>query len=394
MATSFPNLHKAAEPAYTQLSKPELIELCRKTFSKLKELEGLVEVIAKGKFQWEATFDAIAEPVMIVSQDYEIRRANLAMARTAGVNITQVTGRKCHEIFASRAEPCENCPLSSAVKLGKGEDEPLRNKIQKQDFHAYAYPFVESNGKCDSAVMYYRNITEEIRLRQEVFQQEKMAAIGMLAGGVAHEVNNPLGGVLAFTQLLLQRVKPADPFYEDLKEIESAAVRCKKIIQDLLDFSRVSRDKENALVDVNVLLEKVVPFVRMELRSLNVDLKLNLDKQVPKIEGAPDRLQQVFLNLMTNACHAMPKGGNLSLTTKKSPKGIEIEVKDSGAGIPKENLNRIFEPFFTTKQAGKGTGLGLAISYRIIQDHGGRMVVESEIGRGTTFTLFLPATRT
>ena len=241
--------------------------------------------------------------------------------------------------------------------------------------------------------MYYRNITEEIRLRQEVFQQEKMAAIGMLAGGVAHEVNNPLGGVLAFTQLLLQRVKSEDPVYEDLKEIESAAIRCKKIIQDLLDFSRVSGDKEKSQVDVNVLLEKVVPFVRMELRSLNVDLKLNLDKQIQKIEGAPDRLQQVFLNLMTNACHAMPKGGALALTTKKVSEGVEIEIKDNGAGIPKENLHRIFEPFFTTKKPGKGTGLGLAISYRIIQDHGGRMEVESEVNRGTTFTLFLPATR-
>lgn len=378
------------ESSFHRLSKPELIDFGQKTINKIKELETLIEVISKGKHQWEATFDAIADPLMIVSHDFKIRRANLAVAHTAGVPITQVTGRHCYEIFAGRKKTCDGCPLLVSIGEGKGVDEKLGHPIHNQDFHVYAYPIVEANGESDSAVVYYRNVTEEIRLRQELVQQEKMAAIGMLAGGVAHEINNPLGGVLAFTQLILQNVKKEDTLYSDLKEIESAAIRCKKIIQDLLDFSRVSREKEKSRVDVNILIEKVTPFIRMELRSLNVNLNLDLNKNIPNIFGAPDRLQQVFLNLLTNASHAMTKGGDLCVKTTSNAEGVKIIVQDQGEGIPEENLQHIFEPFFTTKKPGKGTGLGLAISYRIVQDHGGRIEVESRIGKGTTFTVTLP----
>ncbi len=393
MATPyFTQDNKTPDVSLSSLSKPELVSLHKGLIARIRELENLMQVVSKGKYTWEATFDAISEPVMIVNKEFTVERANLATAKMGGEEITKVVGKKCYQIFAGRETPCEHCPLKTTLANGELAHAKLGNKIHLQDFDAHAYPFPNEKGELRSAVLYYRNVTEELRLRQELIQQEKMAAIGMLAGGVAHEINNPLGGVLAFTQLLLKRVTDAET-KEDLNEIEKAAIRCKKIVQELLDFSRVSKEKEKCLVYVNMLLEKVIPFVQMEIRSLNIDVHFDLKPDVPAVMAVPNRLQQVFLNLLTNACHAMPRGGKLTLTTSyhKEAKEVFISVKDSGMGIPKEIQNRIFEPFFTTKDPGKGTGLGLSISYRIIKENGGSIDVDSEMNKGTSFTIRLPA---
>lgn len=394
MATPhFSHSEKTPEPSLSGLSKPELNAFCRGLLSKVKELENLVLIISKGKYIWESTFDAIAEPVMIITRDYQIDRANLAMAKVGQKEITKVIHKKCYEVFADRETPCEHCPLTAAIQKGELAHAHLGNRIKTRDFEAHAYPLYDEKGGLHAAVMYYRDITEELRLKQEVIQQEKMAAIGMLAGGVAHEVNNPLGGVLAFTQLLLKKVDHHSETYEDLQEIERAATRCKKIVQELLDFSRVSKEREKCHVYVNTLLEKVSPFIQMEIRALNIDLQFHFADDLPPVLAVPNRLQQVFLNLMTNACHAMPHGGKLTLSTgfDSTSNEVWITVKDNGSGIPKEIQERIFEPFFTTKDPGKGTGLGLSISYRIVKENGGRIEMDSKQGEGSAFTVRLPA---
>jgi two-component system NtrC family sensor kinase len=365
-----------------------------KLSDRVSKLERLVEIISRGKYQWESTFDAITAPVMIVSKDYRVERANVAFAAHCRIDITEVPGRLCYEIFADRDSPCGGCPMRRAVNQNDRTSATLGHRVFKKEFEANAYPMIVTGGEVDGAVMSYRDVTEEHRLQQEVIQQEKMAAIGILAGGVAHEINNPLGGILAFTQLLLKdaKEKSDDDLSRDLKEVESAAIRCKKIVSDLLDFSRVSKDRELCIVDVNALLEKVIPFVKSEVQSLNVNLKVKIGKDLPMVHAIPDRLQQVFLNLLTNACHAMPKGGTLSIETKASEddSSVLITVKDTGEGIPFEHQDKIFDPFYTTKKPGKGTGLGLSISYRIVKEHGGSIVMESEVGKGTTFTVSIP----
>jgi two-component system NtrC family sensor kinase len=365
-------------------------------YESLKErvlkLERLVEIISRGKYQWEATFDAITAPVQIVTADYRIERANIGLAVVGGRNITEIVGHHCYEIFAGRTSVCEGCPLKDAVSQDKPKSHELCMLVRERQFVANAYPYALEGKGPDAAVMYYRDITEECRFQQEAMQQEKMAAIGLLAGGIAHEINNPLGGILAFTQLLMRDVKDNDPLICDLKEIEGAAVRCKKIVSDLLDFSRVSKERENCLVDVNVLLDKVFPFLRGDLQSLNVELDFRPAKELPNVKANPDRLQQVFLNILTNASHAMPKGGKLFVKTMVDACGrVVIRISDTGVGIAEEDLPRIFEPFFTTKSPSKGTGLGLSIAYRIIKEHGGNIEVESEVGKGSTFTILLPS---
>ncbi len=361
-----------------------------KDSARVKELEQLLSVIERGKQMWQSTFDAIRDPVVIINDNFDIERANLSTAHVCNNEIRDLIGKKCYKIFAGRKTVCDGCPLIDSLESNKPSISNLNNQIHRRDYEVSAYPYPGGEAKSSAAVLHYRDITEEKRLQQEVIQQEKMAAIGMLAGGVAHEINNPLGGILAFTQLMLRDVEDNDSVKCDLQEIERAALRCKKIVADLLDFSRVSSEKEKRLIDVNVLIEKLVPFIKVELKSMNVDLHLDLDSSIPKVYGNASKLQQVFLNLMTNACHSMEKGGDLGIRTYSRKKYVCVEVDDKGCGISKENISKIFDPFFTTKDPGKGTGLGLSVSYQIVREHEGIIEVESEKGRGSKFTACFP----
>lgn len=384
---------RSGDTSRNVLNRDELLSRCLSLQERTAKLEELVEIISRGKYMWESTFDAITAPVQIVSRGYEIVRANLTFAAVAGKDISAIIGKRCFEIFAGRGKPCVGCPLQTALERGSSAKSDLLDPIRHREFEVNADPLLGTDA--DAAVLYYHDMTEERRLQREVIQQEKMAAIGILAGGVAHEINNPLGGILAFVQLMKRDVQGNSAFLEDLEEVEKAAIRCKKIVADLLDFSRVSKDRERRVVDVNVLLEKVFPFLQREIRSLNIELVFDGAANVPPIVGIPDRLQQVFLNLMTNACHAMPKGGKLCVrsSTAADNQVVEVRVSDTGVGIPPEIRERIFDPFFTTKEPGKGTGLGLSISYRIVKEHGGEILCEGLEGGGTEFIVNLPAAR-
>ncbi len=361
----------------------------------LKESKKLIKIISRGKYQWQATFDAIDEPVMIITKDFRIVRANLEFAKVAGEDIRQIIGKKCYATFACQRKKCQGCPVVQSLDTNKAQRSFLGDSIQKHDYVANAFPFVDEVDGKESFVVHYRDITEERRLQRELIQQEKMAAIGMLAGGVAHEINNPLGGIIAFSQLIKRDLKPEDSLVDDIEEIERAALRCKKIVQDLLDFSRVSSGKKKVWIDINPLIEQVIPFIKMELRSLNIRLETDLSEPLPNVYVDPNRVEQVFLNLMTNACHSMKKGGDLKVKTYESEDAsmVCVEVSDTGCGIPKDDQKHIFDPFFTTKRPGKGTGLGLSISYRIIRDHGGRVQIDSREGKGSVFTVSLPTVK-
>lgn len=362
---------------------------------KLAEAEKLISIISRGKYQWQATFDAISDPVMIVSKDFKILRANLGLARVAGKDIRSIIGKMCYSIFADRAKTCPGCPIKDVLEEEKQRGGELPEGIKNRDYVVNAFPFTDENGRQTSVVVHYRDITEEKRLHQELIQQEKMAAIGMLAGGVAHEINNPLGGIIAFAQLIKRDLKEGATLYGDIEEIERAAQRCQKIVQDLLTFSRISSGKEKQWLDISPLIEKIIPFIKMELKSLNIDLETDFQPSLPHVYGDANRLEQVFLNLMTNACQSMKRGGTLRLKTflDELSSSICVEVADSGCGISKDDLPRIFDPFYTTKRPGEGTGLGLSISYRIVNDHHGRIKVKSIPGKGSTFTVNLPIVR-
>jgi len=235
-----------------------------------------------------------------------------------------------------------------------------------------------------------RERTKELEEAQaQLVQSEKLASIGELAAGVAHEINNPLGVMLGFTQVILKKLPEKDQLRKPLTSIEREGLRCKKIIQGLLDFSRRSTPTLEP-VNVNEVTEAAVKLIEHQIRIENIKLVKGYAPNLPEIQADSNQLQQVFVNLIINAYHAMPKGGELRITTRPLGNKVQIIFADTGMGIPATNLKRIFDPFFTTKEVGKGTGLGLSVSYGIIQEHGGKIEVDSQVGVGTTFVVTLP----
>jgi two-component system NtrC family sensor kinase len=236
--------------------------------------------------------------------------------------------------------------------------------------------------------------TEEIRKAQaQLVHSEKLASLGRMAAGVAHEINSPLTGIVTFGHLLLKKFPEGSEDRQDIEVIIEQANRCSNIIKGLLGFARAT-SVEKGLVNINDVLNSSLNMVRHKVDFFNIKLVLNLDESLPPIKANASQIQQVFLNMIINASDAMEGKGTFTITTRKTIDNdkpfAEVEFKDTGQGISEENLPKLFEPFFTTKPVGKGTGLGLAVSHGIIQDHGGRILVKSSIGEGTSFFVRFP----
>jgi len=233
-----------------------------------------------------------------------------------------------------------------------------------------------------------KDATEELRLAHEnMVRAETLAAIGTLAAGVSHEISTPLNTILGFTQLTISGLDDSNPIKGDLKVIEQEAVRCKRIVQGLLDFARSPRHEER-LTDMNRILDETLTLLEYQPSMKKIVIKRDMDSNITPVEADELQLKQVFLNIILNAVQAMPEGGELKITTRNVNRGVEVSISDTGAGIPEEERKKIFQPFYTTKK--DGTGLGLSISYGIIKEHGGEIFVESEISRGSRFRVFIP----
>jgi two-component system NtrC family sensor kinase len=246
----------------------------------------------------------------------------------------------------------------------------------------------------------FTDLREKITMEKELqdtqvrlLQSEKMASLGSLAAGVAHEINNPLGGILIYSSLLMEDFEASnDPRVQDLKKIVDEASRCKEIVKSLLEFGRQTESRFEP-IDVNKAIVDDLFFLEKQVLFHDIKIIKHLDPSLPPVEGDPNQIKQVFMNMMVNAAEAMSEGGGaLTITTGSGSdeSSIFISFKDEGTGIPSEIQSKIFDPFFTTKGVGKGTGLGLSTSYGIIQSHHGNIDVESQQGKGTTFTIYLP----
>jgi len=228
---------------------------------------------------------------------------------------------------------------------------------------------------------------------QQIMKLERLATLGQLAGGVAHEINNPLGTISIYAQMALDELgKDNDSCKEDLKVVMKQTNRAGKIVKDLLDFARQFQP-EMRTVNVNDVLEKAIAMTTHPAKLQDVRVITQLTQELPSINGDSDKLQQVFVNIIVNALQAMAKGGELTVSTRLTEDNefIEIEISDTGCGIPEEHLGKLFDPFFSTKEIGKGTGLGLSVSLGIVQKHNGFIDVRSKVGQGSTFIVRLPA---
>jgi two-component system NtrC family sensor kinase len=282
-----------------------------------------------------------------------------------------------------------------AIPISRSMTRPLETLAQAtekvaQGDRTVTVP-VEGTGELTILAESFNSMVETLRTtEQQLIQSEKLASVGQLAAGVAHEINNPLGTILLFSDIMRKELPSDDPRRDDVTMIIDEATRCKTIVSDLLNFARQNEVLAQT-TDVNALLTDTIDEITIQPVFDQVKTVSQLDPSLPNIQADPAQLREVFVNLMTNAAEAMAAGGTLTVTTANAEdEMIKIAFQDTGCGIPEQNLSRIFTPFFTTKAIGKGTGLGLAIVYGIIKMHRGQIYVESEVGVGSTFTITLP----
>ncbi|HKV47694.1 MAG TPA: ATP-binding protein [Candidatus Acidoferrales bacterium] len=265
-------------------------------------------------------------------------------------------------------------------------------KGQHVVINASIAPLLGKTGARLGRLVLLDDITQRVSLEEQLVQNEKLTSLGLLAAGVAHEVNTPLAVISNYIQMLAKQIPPDDPRQKTIDRIVKQTFRASEIVNNLLNFSRTG-GAELAEVDLNDVLEETLTLVQHPFKTAQVTVIKNYKNELPPVLGSTTRLQQVFLNLLMNARDAMPGGGMLEVRTMAHNGSVEVELTDNGAGIPSEHLHKIFDPFFTTKPTGRGTGLGLSVSYGIIKEHAGKVDVKSTPGKGTSFRLEFPSAR-
>lgn len=363
-----------------------LLELSHGPLALALEKVVMLKVIRKASLEWRSTFDGISEPLTVIDRNYKIVKANRAFAQLVDQDVKKLKGKRCFSLLSSRRTPCVGCPVGAEVNQPGGVRLQLGSR-GKKDLLAWSYGI--RTGLDAYHFQFYRNVSKETLLTSALIQSEKMAALGRLVGAVAHEINNPLAGILATSQILLQENQQSNnhALLEELEEIRSATWRSKKIIDDLLGFTSPEMKKTEA-TDVLDSVKMALTFSKAALKEIQV--KVSCDDAIPPALVSSNSLQQVLFNLFTNAAQAMSAKGSLNILLKKQSDEILISVKDTGPGFPPEKLKHIFDPFYTSKMEGMGTGLGLSIVKNLIQKMGAKIQVSSSSGQGTEFQILLP----
>jgi len=324
----------------------------------------------------------------------------------------QLTGHRADEVIGGKLHITQIYPEGVAKEImrklrsedygGVGKLTPIRITVLSKDGEEIpielSAALVYEEGREIASVGIFTDLRQRLKIERQLqethlqlVQSEKMASVGKLAAGVAHEINNPLGGILIYASLMLEDMPEDDPRRPDIQRIVQETTRCKEIVKSLLEFGHQSGPKFEP-VDVNRAIMDGLFFLENQAIFHNIEIVKDLDPFLPRAMGNASQLKQVFMNMVVNAADAMAGNGKLTIRTRLSEDEsfLNIEFSDTGVGIPEDNLSKIFDPFFTTKEVGKGTGLGLAVCYGIIEKHGGRIEVESQVGEGTTFRIILP----
>ncbi len=352
----------------------------------------------------EALLNGLTDMMLVLTKELTILRTNHVFRNFFADK--KITGTNCYQLLAERDEPCNNCPVLTALQTSSTVKASLIHEINKKFYHfdVIATPLELAGMK--TVQVFYRDTTHDKKIQAKYNQAEKMATVGALAAGVAHEINNPLSAIQGFAEGIRRRLHKIEgsidkeilnDFQEYTDIILGECSRCSTIVRTLLSFSRPQAASLSP-IDINKSIQDTLFLFKHRLQEKpRLCIKLDLAENLPLIAGDEAQLKQVIINLYSNGVDAIDNQGTLHITTRRSKRnkreGIEFTVKDSGCGIVPGIREKLFEPFFTTKPIGKGVGIGLSTCYTIVNNHQGEISVESETGRGAAFTVFLPETR-
>ncbi|SMC20584.1 PAS domain S-box-containing protein [Desulfacinum hydrothermale DSM 13146] len=375
--------------------KPEMQELLfsigRQIGVALESLNNL-EKLLQSKELLQTVVDGITDMLVLLDREGRIRMVNKAFLQRFGLDMEQVTGRRCTEVHVEGGCAFSPSSLEEVLRTGTPKTEEAHNR-QGEVYLIHLYPVLDESGRVDGLIQYAKDITHQKRVEQKIQQTERLVALGQLTAGLAHELNNPLGVILCYTDLLKRQMADFPMGLKDVGIIEKHALNCQRILSDLLKFARGQAGTEPRPASLNQVVEEVVQMMGHQFRKRGIRVELHLADDLPEIPLDVERIKQVVVNLLMNARQAVNGRGLVRVTTRRDGDDLEMRVWDDGPGIDPAIRDKIFDPFFSTKSPGEGTGLGLSVSYGIVQDHGGDISVESEPGQWTEFMVRLPRER-
>ena len=347
-------------------------------------------------------FDNIPDSVYIIDRKYRLNAINMSRAERSSREPRQIVGKLCYEALYGRDTVCPGCLVGKTFfkkEITHRISREWDDEGEQTEWTIDAYPILDDENEVVKVILFERDVTEKNRLETIIAQSEKLAAVGQLAAGIAHEINNPLTVVLANAQLLQRDMANAnEEWLESIDLIYKAGSRALYVVRNLLDFAR--KEKYDFVpTNINETVERAVEMVQHELIQRSVQLIFEADDNLPDVMASADHLHGLWLNLIINAIDAsdssmlQDRKGKIEIVTSHDNKYVKVKIADNGHGMSQEKVKRIFEPFYTTKEPNKGTGLGLSVSHRVIRQHGGDVQVESEQNVGTTFTISLPIYR-
>ena len=375
------------------LERIRIEEVLRESEAKFKRLSTEFRIL----------LDAISDNLLLLSPEMKILWANTSAASILDMDVSDLTGRYCFELWFNRSSPCENCYATRSFVTGRVEGTQVSLPGGRL-FDSRSFPIRDENGTINNVIVVRTDITEKTLLQAESVRTGQLASLGELAAGVAHEINNPINGIINYAQLLLDRMKAGNDEKDIIKRIIKEGDRIAKIVNSLLAFARDRRDNidEKIPFKINDILTDCFDLTKAHIKKDGISLKIDIPKDLPEIIAYPQQIQQVFLNIISNARYAL----NKKYASKHSNKVLEIKVEkvmlndrlhlrvtfhDNGTGIPADIMHKVINPFFSTKTSGEGTGLGLSISHGIINSHKGRLVIDSLENEFTRVTIELPA---
>ncbi|MFB5661106.1 ATP-binding protein [Alteribacillus sp. HJP-4] len=359
----------------------------------LVENSRLYQAVLQGKDEWEQTFQAVEDVLIVTDEDLKIVQCNLAAERIFNLSYENLIGNSCHDLICR--EPHRKCPLE--LKNGLETKNSYRCTLANgRIFDIRSYPLKKTTGS-EGSVIYMKDVTETVLSQAQLQHSGKLAAIGEMAAGVAHELNSPLTAILGNTQLLLRKINEEEPEYSLAEGIVRSGKRCQKTIRNLLAFSRLDKE-ETTLCSLHTAAEDVLGLIGFQIEREQITVLKHYDPALPLVEGSLHQIEQILINLLLNARDALletNKNRTIEIETGKmshrGEDGVFLSVVDNGVGMEKGILHSIFDPFFTTKEETDGTGLGLSVSIDLAKTHNGNLFAESQKGRGSKFTFWLPA---